>query len=326
MKTLIQQLNNKNPPSPTRQKAARAAELNAAISRLWQAQGTHSKTDFNTYVMPMYTQLLKELRNHQSNDDAEQSLIVLLNATTKACHHRWTVRLPMKRPGSDYRKYEVIYTDALVTAMAVGCLQTHASPHCCPKQLAGQILPTDTLAQLQADPIVWEDWLGYFSQAERGGLYAVSICARQAPQTRRTEVHKRALCAKQQSPPPPAGSGRAMLAAIKQALADGSLSVNQPGDAVQVDREGRTFLEHPKILTWCINQLGLEDDLKRTKGRFSRLKVHKRSAQGHQLYFGRRGQHEKRRVGYVLENPAVLWLGDPPSGPFIIEQVTRHTS
>lgn len=114
-----------------------------------------------------------------------------------------------------------------------------------------------------------------------------------------------------------------MLEAIKSALADGSLSYNQPGDAVQLDREGRAFLEHPKILKWCCEQLQLEDDLKKLKSRFSRLKVHKRSAQGKQLFYGRRGKHDRRRVGYVLENPTVLWPENAPAGQFVIEDVTR---
>ena len=115
-----------------------------------------------------------------------------------------------------------------------------------------------------------------------------------------------------------------MLVAIREALADGSLSFNQPGDAVQVDREGRTFLEHPMILKWCVDQLALDEDLKKMKSRFSRLKVHRRSAQGNQLYYGKLGKHDRRRVGYVLENPTVLWSGDAPAGQFVIEHVTGH--
>ncbi len=113
-----------------------------------------------------------------------------------------------------------------------------------------------------------------------------------------------------------------MLDAIREALAQGTLSFNQPGDAVQVDRAGRTFLEHPKILSWCGEQLALQDDLKTIKNRFSRLKVHKRSAQGKQLFYGRLGQQDRRRIGYVLENPTVLWKEDAPVGQFVIEHVT----
>jgi hypothetical protein len=133
----------------------------------------------------------------------------------------------MKRPGSDYRKYEMIYTDALVTAMTVGCLAAH-SDTASPEQLARHILPEEGIARLKADPMVWEDWLGYFEQAELGGLYGVSVCAQPIKQRRR---YKQPVIARAPTPPP-AGSGRAMLEAIRKALADGSLSFNQPDDAV----------------------------------------------------------------------------------------------
>jgi hypothetical protein len=319
-KNLIHFFKRNTHPTRGLSKAVRAAQLNAAISRLWLDQGTHSKEHFNTRIVPMYTALLDELKHHQAGDDAEQCLIDLLGQTATACRHRWTLRLPMKRPGSDYRKYEIIYTDALVSAMAVGCLQSQTHTQS-PEQLASKILPEQGVARLKADPIVWEDWLGYFQQAERGGLYAVSIGARPAKPPRKAPVRRPPRMPPRETPP--AGSGRAMLEAIRDALAQGSLSFNQPGDAVQVDRQGRTFLEHPKILSWCGEQLALQDDLKKIKNRFSRLKVHKRSTQGNQLYYGRSGKHDRRRIGYVLENPAVLWKEEAPVGHFVIENVSR---
>ncbi|MFT6957682.1 MAG: hypothetical protein ACJAYC_002696 [Halieaceae bacterium] len=301
-------------------KAERAPELNAAISRLWQAEGTHSKKAFQQQIVPIYTALHEELEAHQSAEAAEAGILALLEQTAAACHYRWSVRLPMKRPGSDYRKYEIIYTYALLTAMAVQCLREVADSVSL-EDLAARILPEAGRAKLQADPVVWDDWLGYFRQADIGGLYGVSICAPSVKRSPRAAVRK-SPTARRPANPPPVGSGRAMLEAIRRALADGSLSFNQPGDAVQVDRQGRTFLEQPKILNWCIDQLALGDDLKRVKGRFSRLKVHKRSEKGHQLYYGRRGKHDRRRLGYVLENPAVLWSAAAPAGQFEIEQVT----
>ena len=178
-------------------------------------------------------------------------------------------------------------------------------------------------ARATIDPIVWEDWLGYFHHAELGGLYAVSICKKPPKKTPIPAVHKQPVMANQ-AKSPPAGSGRAMLEAIRDALTDGSLSFNQPGDAVQVDGEGRTFLEHPKILKWCAEQLVLQDDIKQLKNRFSRLKVHKRSEQGNQLYYGRLGKRDRRRIGYVLENPAVLWQEKAQVGTFVIEHVTHQ--
>ena len=113
-----------------------------------------------------------------------------------------------------------------------------------------------------------------------------------------------------------------MLEAISVALANGTLAYNQPGDAIQVDRAGRTFLEHPQILKWCAHALALQDDLKTIKSRFSRLKVLKRSSDGKQLYYGKRGQRDRRRIGYVVENPTVIWQGTAPRGIFVIDGIT----
>lgn len=299
-----------------RPKATQSAELNAAISQLWQDQATHDKDSFNQQIVPIYTTLLEQLKQHQTTEAAEQQLIELLNNTAKACRYRWTLRLPLKRPGSDYRKYEIIYTDALITAMAIGCLkQQHNKP---PEQLADKLIPQNLLNTLKADPIVWEDWLGYFQQAEQGGLHAVSIQKRPEQQTKPRPTKRTKITDTPPKPPPP-GSGRAMLAAIKEALNNGTLSYNQPGDAVQVDGAGRTFLEHPKILKWCNDQLALDEDLKKLKSRFSRLRVLSRSSEGKQLFYGRRDQQGRRRVGYVLENTSTLWMQTPQSVRFQIE-------
>lgn len=295
-------------------KAHRAQELNHAISQLWHAAGIHSKDDFNQQVVPIYSKLLDELKIHQTDRAAEQQLVDLLNTTTKACHRRWSKRLPLKRPGSDYRKYEIIYTEALITAMAVNALNQYESAS--PVPLAEHLLPQDTLKRLQADPIVWEDWLGFFRQAEQGGLHAIATGSLQPPPG---NSRPKSRTTTRSAKPPPPGSGRAMLEVIKTALHDGSLSYNQPGDFVQVDRAGRTFLEHPNILKWCREELNLNEDTKKLKSRFSRLKVLNRSNQGKQLFFGRASHQGHRRVGYIIENPRVLWSQSAPVGTFLIE-------
>jgi len=305
--------------SEQRPKAKQSNALNAAISQLWQDQATHDKDSFNHHIVPLYTQLLEQIKQHQTTEAAEQQLIDLLNNTAKACRYRWTLRLPLKRPGSDYRKYEIIYTDALVTAMAVSSLKQHINAP--PEQLAEELLPISTLDKLKADPVVWQDWLGYFQQAEQGGLYAVSIQKRPEQKRKKTPTRKPTAIAATLPPqaPPPPGSGRAMLDAIKSALNNGSLSYNLPNDFIQVDREGRTFLEHPKILKWCNDQLQLGEDLKTLKSRFSRLKVLNRSEQGKQLLYGRLNKQDRRRIGYVVGNPGVLWQEAAPAGQFCIE-------
>lgn len=304
-------------------KAVRAGELNDAISRLWQAEATHSKSAFETDIVPMYTALLAALADDPSADATEQSLIDLLNDTAAACDYRWSVRLPQKRPGSDYRKYEIIYTYALVTAMAVDALNNQTSAHD-PEALARQIIPEAGMARLTADPIVWEDWLGYFDAAELGGLYAVSRCG--APDIALQEEGVTTTTASQITQPthvpPPTGSGKAMLTAIQVALDAGTLPYNGPGDPVQVDRQGRTYLVHPAILGWCKRELHLEEDIKRLENRFARLKIFKRSPGGNLLYRGRRRDRDTYSQGYLVENAAVLWRDAAPQGRLIIENIT----
>tara|TARA_R110001592_G_scaffold254129_2_gene517442 strand:+ start:10543 stop:11544 length:1002 start_codon:yes stop_codon:yes gene_type:complete len=308
----------------SRHTATRARELNHALAELWQAEGTHDKAAFNTHIVPIYTTLLTALQQHNTTEQAEQALLDLLKHTTAACHYRWTLRLPMKRPGSDYRKYEIIYTYALLTAMAVGRLREVAGPGSAPiTQLAARILPESGLTRLQRDAIVWDDWLGYFEAAERGGLYAVSHRS-QLGKPPNTEQGANTETAPRQAPAraAPRGSGKAMLAAIRSALEAGTLAYNGPDDPVQVDREGRTYLVHPTILEWCKATLQLDDDTKRLENRFARLKIFTRSARGHVLYRGRWRAQDAYSQGYLVENAAVLWRDKAPQGHFVIENIS----
>ena len=326
-------------PGRGRSKAGRAVELNAAISELWQAEGTHGRDAFEKAIVPIYTALLAEWQRSLPAQEGEARLLALLQATTAACHYRWSLRLPLKRPGSDYRKYEIVYTYALITAMAVdGLVDQSSEENPSPEALASRILPGEGLARLREDPVVWQDWLGYFEQSDIGGLYAASICDKnwlkpkpassahhgaetpdQAPAIQQVEQYDaRTVNSSEQ----PAGSGRAVLAALREGLSDGSLSFNQPSDAVQVDRDGRTFLEYPAVLEWCMERLALDEDLKRIKNRFDRLKVYKRTPAGRQLFRGNLRQRDPRVRGYVLEDHSVLWSEPPPAGRFVIENLT----
>lgn len=325
------------PANPS--KASRAQELNKAISDLWEAEATHDRGAFEENIVPVYMALLSALKKALPADQAEATLIELMNNTAAACHYRWSLRLPLKRPGSDYRKYEIIYTYALITAMAVDCLMAHdGDDETSPATAAARILSAEGLARLQEDAVVWEDWLGFFEQSETGGLYAASIRDKlwspPRPQAGDADNHyvqpaSRAVNrdldeAARQAPvsEPVPGSGRALLAAMREGLEDGSLSFNQPTDAVQVDRDGRTFLEYPAAFEWCIERLELDADVKRAKNRFDRLKVYKRTPEGRQLFRGKLRQRDPRVRGYVLEDSSVLWAKPPPPGRFVIENLT----
>ncbi|MAT94152.1 MAG: hypothetical protein CME59_16345 [Halioglobus sp.] len=315
---------------------------NAALTTLWRALATHDRHAFQQDIVPIYTALLAQLQTALSPADAEQQLLALLARSARACDYRWTLRLPLLRPGTDYRRYEGIYTYALVTAMAVDCLQRVAHPHAAPDALAAQLLPPAGLAALRGDPLVWTDWLGYFEQAAIGGLYAVSIGER--PDTRarglsltgdntstRSQTHTQTHTQTPGKTPgapkatPAPDSGRSILAAIREGLAAGALSFNQPGDPVQVDREGRTFLEYPAILHWSIARLDLDADFRTVKNRFERVRLYRRDKRGRQLFRGRLRARDPRVRGYVFEDAAVLWHTPPAPGRFVIEHLTALT-
>ena len=309
---------------PSLGKAKRAAELNAAISRLWQAEGTHTKDAFQRQIVPLYTVLLVELKAHLTIESAEACLLALLDETVAACRYRWSVRLPMKRPGCDYRKYEIPYTYALITAMAVGRLREVGGGDV--EDLAARLLTAPGRAMLHADVMVWEDWHGYFDAADRGGLFAVSRCGvpTSGPTGEGAATRAAATIISARQASPAAGSGKAMLTAIQTALEAGRLPYNGPGDPVQVDRQGRTYLVHPAILGWCKRELNLDEDLKRLENRFARLKIFKRSPGGNLLYRGRWRERDAYSQGYLVESAAVLWRGEAPQGRFVIENVTAR--
>lgn len=311
--------------------AHRARELNAAISLLWRDMATHDKTDFGREIAPIYTALLEQLKRSLGSEAAEQQLLRLLAQTSNACRDRWSLRLPLKRPGSDYRKYEIVYTYALITAMAVDCLRNVEAVGASPLDTALRLLPAEGLARLRGDAMLWEDWVGYFNRAETGGLYAVAMGEGHRGIARTGTVQKTKITPIREDAQPAAGragepgSGKAILAAIRAGLADGSLSFNQPDDVIQVDRQGRTFLQYPAVLQWCKERLGLQEDLKRIQNRFDRLKLCKRSADGKQLFRGRLRPRDARVRGYVFEDASVLWPQPPPPGRFVIERLTTLT-
>ncbi|MFK8050315.1 MAG: hypothetical protein AB8B81_17960 [Halioglobus sp.] len=318
-------------------KAIRATELNAAISALWAAQATHTKEAFENEIVPIYENVYTQLIKHLPQDEAEDTLLNLINNTMKACHYRWTVRLPMKRPGTDYRRYEILYTYALVTAMAVESV-IHLDPNNTdsPEKTAIHLLPTRGLDNLRAEALVLEDWLGFFENAEVGGLYAVS--RGRSLQVENASAVKKLQSIVSHTGEKPAGKecrvegqhhsqtsrqvGLVMLNTMKQQLADGLLTYNNPGDLVQVDRGGRTFLEYPGILEWYTEQAPPNLDLTKAKKSLESTGVCKRSNKGHNLYRGRLRARDARLRGYVVEDTSSLWQNDAPIGRFVIENLT----
>ena len=102
---------------------------------------------------------------------AELSVIEVMAKTARACHRAARTLLPAGRPGTDYRSVEIEYTDALVAAMAVGCvLKIKPGVDESPEAIAARLIPLLVLTRLQSNPMVWEDWQGFFVQSPTGVL------------------------------------------------------------------------------------------------------------------------------------------------------------
>jgi hypothetical protein len=177
--------------------------------------------------------------------------------------------------------------------------------------------------------MVWEDWLGYFGRSSLGGLYSVScevVCATEAlmaggdkkEPSERSEKPQGARGGKARSK----AAGWSVVDSIKACIADGTLSVNQPGDLVQVDREGRTFLQSPAVFEEVKTLQGLEEGARNLENRFARLKINKETSEGWKLFNGKSLRSEPMVKGYVVEDDNIFWDDEVPQGRFVVQGLT----
>lgn len=322
-------------PRQVLQRAQRAQELNTGLYALWRASAGFSQQDFQETLTPAYFTLLSVLTAQTNRADAETTVLELLERTTNACHRRAHKRLPMRRPGADYRKYQTPYTYALITAMAAESLLRHPqTPIDTPEAAIDTLLSGAALARLKKDPMVWEDWLGYFSQSPIGGLYEIATEDRgggRPSASNNLPGHKRPITspATPYNPrvatfdtPQARPQGWLVVEAIKQALTNGELQCNSAGDLIHVDHQGRTFLTAPAVFEWVSRQPGCNDETTTLRNRFKRLKLHKQLTTGQSLFEGRRAPSEPKVRGFVLENKDHLWDANPPRSEFVIHTLT----
>ena len=308
-------------------------KYNEALAYLKRKQGMRTREDFDLQIEPMYQVLMAGLRETMDSAAAEDAVAHIIYDTACACIRRWSGRLPQKRPGTDYRRYEFIYTDALVTAMAVeGYLRAKQGEDDVPQLLAERLVPAAVLSEMQADPMVWEDWLGYFEQSPLGGLYAMAHEAPREPDlsalepvapVRPPDLPERP--AEADSPRRSKAAGWDVVDGIRKCLEDGTLPFNEPGNLVQIDREGRTFLRSPAAFEEVKKLLGWEEDTKRLVNQFARLKIGKQVREGRDLFKGRSLRSESWVEGHVIEQSNVFWNDNAPEGRFVIKDVT-HTA
>jgi hypothetical protein len=117
-------------------------------------------------------------------------------------------------------------------------------------------------------------------------------------------------------------AGWSVVDAIKVCIADGTLSVNQPGDLVQVDRDGRTFLQSPAVFEEVKTLQGLEEGARNLENRFARLKINKETSEGWRLFNGKSLKSEPMVKGYVVEDDNIFWDDEVPQGRFVVQGLT----
>lgn len=317
-----------------RTQAIRATDLNRALSALHTAHAAYSQADFLEAILPIYQHLIGELQPVLDQSGAEQAVIEVMDKTTRACRRAARVLLPAGRPGTDYRSVEIDYTDALVTVMAVDCvLKTQPEDKDPPEIIAARLIPASLLNRLQSHPMVWEDWQGFFVQSPTGGLYAVSCEPNAIPsdsEARRAPVraHNKAAESPRQNKTPKtpqqrsAATGWRVVDGIKACLADGTLSCNQPGDLVQVDAQGRVFLQTPAIFEAVKTMLGWEEGARNLENRFVRLNINRQAPGGWKRFRGKSLRSEPMVQGYVIEDSTLLWDTEIPPGRFVVQNVT----
>ena len=93
---------------------------------------------------------------------------------------------------------------------------------------------------------------------------------------------------------------------------------------MQVDREGRTFLQVPEVFEWCYERLDAEVPPKTLVNQFGRLNICTRTRKGQNLLRGGRRNQKAYQQGFVVEDPSLFWDGEPPADQFYIRHLTRH--
>jgi hypothetical protein len=268
---------------------------------------------------------------------------------TQACQRAGNHRLPKGQQDSDYRRFETLYNYALISAMAIAWHMDAAELEQGWQQaLAETLIPPEGLARLRQEALVWEHWQAFFEGREDGGLREVagrSVLPRRTPETpasascpnpggseipqKQTGPNPEATTDKFLTPHSsqwanPLSKGWALVAAIREGLRDGSLPYNRKYAWVQVDREGRTFLQVPEIFEWCYERLNAEVPPKTLVNQFGRLHICIRTRKGQNLLRGGRRNQKSYQQGFVVEDPGLFWDGAPPADQFYIRHLTRH--
>ncbi|MFV0477043.1 MAG: hypothetical protein ACK5ME_04305 [Parahaliea sp.] len=304
------------------------------VMALYEADGSLSMSAFKRLVVPVlqliYGTMQKQAHTRELTD---QHFFRLIKDISEACRRLQGIRMPMGRPGVDYRHYETQYSYALITAMAIyWCRERIISDQRDPQVLARRYIPQEGLLRLQSDAMVWADWQAFFSDGDDGGLKKIAAKAElslnqsnvlangEKPlRPRKTRSNKKRLLRPEKSDYARADAlGWRSVDRICKGLRSGILSYNQVDSLVHVDNKGRTFLLVPQIFQWCSRRRYEQDRSSTLKNRFFRLHIHTHEPQGEGIYYGVYPGNPRHFRGAVIEDKSIFWDNKPPVSDFLI--------
>ncbi|MEO0436495.1 MAG: hypothetical protein AAF098_06280 [Pseudomonadota bacterium] len=310
-------------------KAARAVELNTAISQLYLI-ASHGKDDFQRLITPVYLRFGEHLRSQTALIDTESVTLELLQHTIRACERRSSSLLPRGRPNVDYRRVHKIYTYALITAMAVeACRALEKEPPKTAETVAGLLIPEEGIKRLRHDPEIWQDWMGFFRPTESdAGLYALAhpseevIRSAERPlqllKTRSAQHSIESSTAKTDTRSK-VFKGERILAALRDAIAKEYLEVNTRYALINTDRLRRTHVRSPEVFQALKALNDWPETPKRLANQFERAKYVFRSSKGKSTFRGRHGAKGEWHTGFVIADSVDLWPSQAPVGRFGID-------
>jgi len=321
---------NKAAPTPTP-----ATAIPPIYAPLFRADGTLRADQFERQVVP----ILEQVRKVASDADFQALLATITAALGRAAN----TRFPLDRPGADYRRFETIYNYAVIVVITTQWwLHHHKRGLEALEDTLTTAIPAEGLARLKREPAVWQDIRACITgEAADGGLRQVAGIHWQpaapapsgtppippsvsAPQPSTNKRCEHFLTPHRSQWANPLTKGWVLVETIREGLRDGSLPYNRKQAWVQVDREGRTFLQVPEVFEWCYERLDAEVPPKTLVNQFGRLNICTRTRKGQNLLRGGRRNQKAYQQGFVVEDPNLFWDGEPPADQFYIRHLTRH--
>ena len=337
--------------------------LNQEMDRFWHVTDIMPSDEHRVVYRGLFERIMSLMVILYPLDDLEarcQKVLLILKEARLAAVLRQYRQLPAGRPNTDYRKYELEYTHALVTAVAIEGAMRASGGLSVPPGVEGleewlKNLPADTgevtegpalwvrvllpkpgLDLLQKYPMVWEDWLAYFEAPETSLMAELGQQGREWARTgenpnrkKSRPVDSKVLAEKMARAREaergatvnrPKTAGWKVVEAIKESLADGTLKSCDPEAIVQVDCDGRTFLRVPQIYEWYHEEFEPESTPNAIRNRLKKTGVLERRGP-REIFKATLASGQPPIEGIVVKESAHLWGANVPEGSIVIQAI-----